>query len=191
MVRQGKHIMFDQAYDNLLLAEGGYSNHPADRGGETFCGISRVHHPDWPGWAMIDGYKQRGVRKEDYNTEFLMAQVKNFYRLEYWNKLCCDELPARIACELFDSAVNCGRETAVRWLQRAVNLFADQKILIEDGVIGGQTIAKATVQVANWGDIHLLKALNGQQYSHYQQLVEKNPQQRVFLRGWLSRVWEA
>jgi lysozyme family protein len=183
--------MFDRAYDQLLIIEGGHSKRKSDRGGETFCGISRVHHPEWPGWAMVDGHLQRGGQPSQLTKiPFLMGQVKNFYRVEYWDKLRCDKFPVRIACELFDSGVNCGKTTAARWLQRAVNLFADQDILAEDGVIGAKTVAKTLVQIANFGDTHLLKSLNGQQYMHYHTLVERDPGQRVNLRGWLTRVWE-
>jgi len=183
-------MVFDQAYEKLLIVEGGYSNNKADRGGETFCGISRRYHPEWPGWATIDtkdlrtdfGYLARGVR--------LMIQVKTFYRTEYWDALKCDQLPPRIACELFDSGVNCGIRTAARWLQCSVNLFADQQILVEDGLLGEKTLAKTNVQVENFGETHLLKALNGEQYLHYKNIITRDQSQRVFLRGWLTRVWE-
>lgn len=181
---------FDKAYEKLLVTEGGFANHPADRGGMTFCGISRVHHPEWPGWAMIDGYFKRGVRIEDFKTDFLMAQVKAFYRTEFWEGLKCYLLPYRIACELFDSAVNCGTRSAAKWLQLAANYFADQDILTVDGVVGEKSIAKVCVQVQNFGDTHLLKVMNGLQFEHYRNLVDRDDSQRVFFRGWLTRVWE-
>jgi lysozyme family protein len=183
--------MFDRAYSKLLIVEGGYSNRKTDRGGETFCGISRVHHPDWPGWAMVDGHLQRGRSKADLTkSEFLMAQVKSFYHLQFWNALWCDQLPPRIAGELFDSAVNCSPARAVRWLQTAVNMFAAQPILAVDGVMGKQTVTKTRVQIENFGDVHLLKVMNGEQYKHYTLLIERAPEQRGNLRGWLTRVWE-
>lgn len=182
---------FSAAYAKLLITEGGYSNRKADRGGETFCGISRVHHPDWPGWSLIDGHLQRGLSKAELTqSEFLMGQVKSFYRATFWDALWCDQLPLRIACELFDSAVNCGVSRAVRWLQYGVNLFAEQPILAVDGVMGRQTLTKTRVQVGNFGDVHLLKVMNGEQYRHYTLLVERDPEQRENLRGWLTRVWE-
>lgn len=42
----------------IVKAEGRYVNNPSDPGGETYCGISRVYHPAWPGWATIDAAKQ-------------------------------------------------------------------------------------------------------------------------------------
>ena len=49
---------FTKAVNPLLQSEGGYVDDPDDKGGETICGISRVHHPDWRGWVQIDGIKE-------------------------------------------------------------------------------------------------------------------------------------
>ena len=38
---------FSEAFTQTAAHEGGYSNDPLDRGGETYRGIARVHHPDW------------------------------------------------------------------------------------------------------------------------------------------------
>lgn len=183
--------MFNRIYQALLITEGGYVHNPADRGGETFCGISRKYWPGWSGWPMVDSHLQSGgLPSQLRDIPSLAAQVRRFYLIVYWNDLKCDQLPEAIAAELFDSAVNCGSVRAAKWLQHAINLFANQDILVEDGVIGEKTVAKARVQVENFGHGHLLKALNGQQYMHYQQLVENDQSQKVFLRGWLTRVWE-
>ena len=37
---------FSTAHAPVAVWEGGYGNHPADRGGETLCGIARGCHPD-------------------------------------------------------------------------------------------------------------------------------------------------
>lgn len=44
----------------ILGHEGGYANHPADKGGETYRGISRKANPDWVGWKYIDEVKRTG-----------------------------------------------------------------------------------------------------------------------------------
>ena len=36
---------FDEEFDKVILAEGGYVNDPDDAGGETYLGISRKNNP--------------------------------------------------------------------------------------------------------------------------------------------------
>ncbi len=42
---------FIPCFEQTLTLEGGYKLHTVkgDRGGMTYAGISRVHHPNWPG----------------------------------------------------------------------------------------------------------------------------------------------
>lgn len=49
----------------IVQAEGRYVNNPSDPGGETYCGISRVYHPAWPGWAAIDAAKREDEAELD------------------------------------------------------------------------------------------------------------------------------
>ena len=42
-------MTFEQAVDAVLKEEAGYANDPADKGGETICGITRKNYPSWPG----------------------------------------------------------------------------------------------------------------------------------------------
>lgn len=44
---------FQPALEKLLRLEGGWCSVPGDRGGETYCGISRAHWPTWEGWTTI------------------------------------------------------------------------------------------------------------------------------------------
>ena len=44
---------FSTAHAPVAVWEGGYGNHPADRGGETLCGIARGCHPDLALWKLL------------------------------------------------------------------------------------------------------------------------------------------
>jgi len=186
---------FEHCYNKLRIVEGGFANHKDDRGGMTFCGISRVHHPDWIGWELVDAHMRRGEDPDTLlKTDFLMALVKKIYREEFWEALHLNDFPQVLASEIFDSAVNCGKKRAVIWLQHAMNLLrkpGTKPLLVEDGIMGPVTRAKVSARCSNYGTAELLKAMNGQQYMHYQNLVEGNESQLVFFRGWLKRVWEA
>lgn len=180
---------FAPALEKTLRTEGGYANDPADRGGETYRGIARHHHPAWEGWGLVDAWKRRGGNEAELSrNEALQALVATFYRRNFWDTLRLSELRDQaVAEEVFDSAVNCGASRAGRWLQQAVNLVGRASIA-EDGAVGPITIAAANATEWQGG---LLRALNGLQFGHYHQIVQRDPGQQRFFRGWLRRVWEA
>ncbi len=63
-------MSFAEALKHTLEFEGGYANDPADRGGETFRGISRKNWPRWSGWDLIDQVKRKGADKNFINLTF-------------------------------------------------------------------------------------------------------------------------
>ena len=52
---------FSQAHAPVAVWEGGYANHPNDRGGETLCGIARRCHPGLVLWKLVDAGSVRCV----------------------------------------------------------------------------------------------------------------------------------
>lgn len=132
---------FQKALEKTLRAEGGYSNNPNDKGGETFCGISRKYWPDWSGWAILDGARGSGVSIESFSKQtsvFVDMHVSPFYRLNFWLPIRGDEIESQeIAEYLFDFAVNSGIGDAVKALQKAIDVVWDCDV---DGIVGEQTI---------------------------------------------------
>jgi lysozyme family protein len=109
---------FDDAFTALIGNEGGYSNNPADPGGETMWGVTaRV--------ARAAGYA--GPMK-DLPRDTAKAIAKKLY----WDPLRLDQLDARVAFQIFDANYNGGH--AVIWMQGA----AGAKV---DGLIGDATVA--------------------------------------------------
>ena len=95
--------------DALIEREGGYVNHPADRGGPTCFGITEAV-------ARAHGY--RGAMAELPHDE-----AAAIYRRLYWLRPKFDQVAARaprIAAELFDTGVNMGPAVAATFLQRAL-----------------------------------------------------------------------
>lgn len=91
----------DTIIDAILAHEGGYSDHPADRGGETMYGISRVHHPDM--WV---------------NGRPTLEAARAFYRARYLAPFAAVE-PITLRAHVVDIAVNSGIKTARTLLARA------------------------------------------------------------------------
>ena len=109
---------FDDAFTQLIGNEGGYSNNPADPGGETMWGITKRV-------AVANGYTGA---MQDLPQDTAKAIAKS----EYWDRYSCDSFDPRLGFQVFDAAYNGG--PAARWLQEAAEVQPD-------GVIGPVTIA--------------------------------------------------
>jgi len=115
---------FHIAHKKTARNEGGYANDPADRGGETWKGIARKFHPNWPGWKIIDEYKiYKDFKSRLARDEHLDKLLLEFYRVEFWNRIRGDEIRHQIvANSLYDSAVNMGVSQAIKLAQRALKV---------------------------------------------------------------------
>lgn len=180
---------FAEALTRVLEVEGGYSNDPEDKGGETFAGIARRFWPEWLGWALIDAGRDAGGVNM---TPTLYTLVFEFYRIHFWNRVRGEEL-GELAYEVFELAVNTSVHTASILLQEALNLLNRNGTawpeLLVDGVLGPKTLAgvRAALREPN-GQRHVLKLVNGLQLMHYVDLARRSPAQEKFLRGWLERT---
>lgn len=168
--------------DELIAREGGYVNHPADRGGPTRWGITSAV-------ARAHGY--------DGDMRALpRADAVAIYRRLYWLRPGFDkvaERAPRVAAELFDTAVNMGPETAIGFFQRALNALnrngRDYADLAVDRRIGPATLAALAGFLGargKAGEAVLVKALDTLQGARYVQLAEARPANEAFLYGWLA-----
>jgi lysozyme family protein len=159
---------FLDAFKAVIGYEGGYADDPNDRGGETKYGISKRSYPNRDIAALT------------------LEDAKAIYYVDFWHQLRLDDVTDyQIALELFDTAVNCGVNTAVIIAQKALNFLGGK--LAVDGAIGSRTVDALNV----WSEHDpeaLHKALNGYQFMHYERIVTKNPSQMKFARGWLKRI---
>ena len=191
------------AYAPLKRFEGGWCDVPGDAGGETCAGIARNFFPDWRGWPIIDAAKRHRSFREGAaafsrhltTLPGLADMVKEFYRVEWWERMRLGQFPQIVADELFEQAVNLGRSGAGRLLQRLCNAFNYDRgrplfeDLIEDGAAGPKTLrALAALLDGHVSAPELVHALNGLQTAHYVHLAARNPARRKFMAGWLTRT---
>ena len=186
---------YDLALQQVLQHEGGYANDPVDRGGETFRGVARNIHPQWPGWKRIDSLRHRSDFPRSLARDSgLQKAVASFYRENYWNPIQGDLIADEaVAQELMDTAVNMGVRRAARFLQESLNLLnRDQKNyedLVVDGWLGEKSLgALGKLLRADRNSHHLLKMLNAMQAATYIDIMRNNPSQERFARGWLARA---
>lgn len=177
-------MTIDAEIDALIAREGGFVDHPADRGGPTKFGITEQR-------ARACGY--RGEMR-DLARETAAA----IYRQLYWSEPRFDAVALRyprLAAELFDMGVNMGPAIAGKALQRALNVLnrgaADYPDIVADGRIGAMTIAALDgyrARRGSAGELVLVSAVDGLRVERYIAIAEANPTQEVFEYGWLSRV---
>ncbi len=148
-------MTFEQAFDKLIGHEGGYVNDPRDPGGETKFGISKRSYPHLNIAALT------------------LEQAKEIYRLDYWDRARCSELPPDVAFQLFDTAINSGIGQAVRFLQRAAGVA-------DDGQVGPLTMRA----VRALDEEALAARFNGHRLDFMTRLSTWD----VFGKGWARRV---
>ncbi len=172
----------DQLIDAVIYREGGYSDHPADRGGPTRWGITQAT-------ARLHGY--------DGDMRHLpRTTAVSIYRRQSWQRPGFDRVAERaptLAAEMFDTGVNMGPAVATGFLQRVLNALnrgaRDYPDIIVDGRIGPRTLAALDgfLRVRErTGEGVLLKAVEALQGERYLQLAERRPANEAFLYGWLA-----
>jgi len=173
----------DQLINAVIDREGGYVNHPADKGGPTCFGITEAV-------ARAHGYA--GPMRQ-----LPRAEAIAIYRRIYWARPRIDEVASRsgaLAAELFDTGVNMGPAVAVTFLQRALTALnrggTDYPDLTPDGRIGPTTLAALDsflkARGKTGGETVLLRALEALQGERYLRLAERRPANEAFLYGWLA-----
>lgn len=185
---------FNKALAKTLKYEGGYACDDLDLGGETYKGISRRYHPDWPGWEIIDRLKDDSGKPIAPEADIPLGQsVRFFYEVEYWERVGGDELLDHcIAGEVFDTSVLMGMGRAAEFLQRSLNalnknrtLYIDLKV---DRYIGPKTIGCLGAYLEHQPPIFLLTAMNCLQGEYLLERMAKSPEQEKWAYGWLKRV---
>ena len=158
--------IFEKAHWFVEKWEGGLTDDPEDAGMITKFGVSLRFYKTIKPTATAED-----IRNLTYE------QAKNIFKEHFWDKAKCDLLPAGIAFVLYDTIVNVGISQGVKFLQRVLGCR-------DDGIIG-----KNTVFIANSCCIEkTINAFIELRENFYKALVEKKPNQKVFLKGWLNRT---
>ena len=146
---------FDTAFEKLLGHEGGYTEGKGDPGGETRFGVSKRSYPD-----------------EDLKN-LTLERSKEIYKRDFWDRAQCDKLPAALAFQVFDAAVNSGIGQSIRFLQRAVGVA-------DDGQLGPLTIAAIQRREAP----EMIALFNAERLEFMTKLSVWDQ----FSRGWCRRI---
>lgn len=169
----------NEIINRIISIEGGYSNDPADSGGETNYGITK-------GTAMAYGYKG-AMSKLPRELAF------SIYEDKYWDSvkaslIAC--LAVSIAEEVVDTAINCGPSRASKFLQRSLNVLNNKEKhyqdIAVDGRIGNITLYALEQYLKVRDEAVLLSMLNVLQGAFYVELAERREKDEKFVYGWLK-----
>lgn len=165
-----------QLIEEALNHEGGYVNHPADKGGPTNLGITQ---------QTLTEYLGRPASIEDVKN-LTKETATEIYVRKYLSGPRIDTLPDPTQRQIFDIAINSGPKTAVKILQRVVNAAGFGPITV-DGVLGPKT--RVCVENAQ-NEMHgyFQNAIVDERIKFYESIVANNPKQAVFLKGWKRRA---
>lgn len=159
-------MTFERAFAVTIGEEGGESNHPADKGGHTYRGVTQ---------RRFSAYLKAGNQEDRDVITMTDAELKTLAKLGYWNAAHCDAICFdRVANLHFDSAFNHGPANAIRLLQEAVGVEVD-------GAWGPQTEKAANIEDCFEMYLQMRKQF-------YAQIIKDDPSQAVFRDGWNNRL---
>lgn len=168
VITDGQGSDLEQALIFTLKNEGGYSDHPDDHGGATNKGITI---------KRLSEYLGKPATKDDVkNLSYEM--IKRIYQKYYWDVLKLDNvLDQGIATAIFDMGVLCGTGTIVRIAKKILNLDT------------GTQMDAATLAALNaTTDDQFISRLVELTLDRFNTIVENNPSQQVFIKGWNNRA---
>lgn len=163
------HLMIDR----VLEREGGYVDHPLDKGGPTNLGITM---------DTLEAYLGHTPSLEELRA-LTTDTARDIYFKKYMEAPGFTSISSAPIRELlFDAAVNSGPSNAVKMLQRTLNSFGAK--LLVDGVMGEKTRAAMEGQFID----DMIHGLLAERLRFYADICRINPRQAAFAAGWMNRV---
>lgn len=151
----------------ILKWEGGFANHPLDKGGPTNKGITfNTFRAFYPG-AMVEDLK-----------EMTDDQWFNIFVSGYWDLWRADELKNQsIANIVVDWAWASGPFISIRQVQRILGVK-------EDGIVGPTTLRA----INNTNQQELFNDIKAARFRFIEAIIARDPSQAVFRKGWQNRI---
>lgn len=157
-----------KAMPRIRKWEGGYSNHPNDTGGCTMRGITI---------GTFRRYYGKSKTCEDLKR-LTDDQWLHIFKSGYWDKLQGDKIENQSIADLcVDMCWGSGPVTAIKKIQRCLGTK-------DDGIVGPKTLALLNAPDRE-STFNKLWKMREQWFNN---IVKRNPSQKVFLKGWLNRL---
>lgn len=158
---------FDTYGNKLWRLEGGYVDHPNDRGGATNRGIT------------LSTYKRAcGLDKtiEDLKN-MTYEEWRHITKVLYWDLMSADNIANQSIAEIcVDWLYNSG-PIAIRKIQSIIGVKPD-------GVVGNMTLT--ALNSLDQASLH--SRLKDARKQFYIGIIQRSPSQKVFMAGWMKRL---
>ena len=156
---------------SIVHREGGWSDHPDDRGGPTKYGITVATLGRWRKYG-------RNATRSELRT-LTSQEAGEIYHAEYITRPGFAQIafePLRVQC--VDFGVNSGPPRAIRWLQRVCSCTP------VDGVLGAVTARHVNALPGRLVNDALVAA----RLRLLEDFMASDPRQETFRRGWTTRA---
>ena len=161
---------FESLFPHILKSEGVvFENDPVDTAGATKFGLitddlKTYYHDQTKNWEDVKNLTQDEAYK--------------IYKKLYWDAFRADEIKNdSLAHFIVDGAINQGKGTITKYIQQVCGITAD-------GIFGSGSLA-----AVNEHDPKVLfDGLKQKRLDKYNRIVENNPSQSKFIKGWINRL---
>lgn len=152
----------------ILKWEGGFVDHPLDKGGPTNKGVTI------------------GTFRTFYGKNATVEQLKNItdrqwdkiFEVGYWRPFKADLIKSQAVANIcVDWAWASGTATAIKQVQRVLGVTAD-------GVVGEVTLGAINRAEPR----ELFERIKAERTAFVEAIVKRTPSQKVFLKGWKNRI---
>jgi len=172
------------ALAGVYVNEGGYADHPNDRGGKTMYGITEKV-------AREEGYRGDMRYFPKHCTTPAMVCADQIYTERYIEDpgfMPFASIEPAILDEIVDTGVVSGPSVSSQFLQASLNSVCDADIVV-DKRVGPRTVAAYQSCQRRYGRISacisMLNSMDAMQERFFRGIVARRPSQKVFLNGWL------
>lgn len=156
----------------ILSFEGGFSNHPNDKGGATNMGVTistwKAQGYDKDGDGDIDIQDLKKITKKDATD----IMKKNF-----WNRWRADEIKDQSIANLLVDWVWSSGMNGIKIPQEMLGVKAD-------GIVGPKTIAALNSQIP----FYFFEKLKQRRRQYIDRICINNPAKKCFMAGWYRRL---
>ena len=148
----------------------GLSNDPDDRGGLTMCGITFATYAYYCNRKKIKA-TEAGLRNMIYKVWYDVLKTL------YWDRWKADSIKDQSIANLLVDWVWASGVTGIKRPQRLLGVSAD-------GIVGPKTLEAVNALEPR----ELFHRLHSDRLKHFDEICQRCPSQKKFLKGWRRRV---